>query len=84
MRKGYIYSETIVGGGETVYGFTSHPEKAHYWETRDEAEADCKKMNERGVEIPKGSGRTYRNFEIEERGPKEFLICCAAKFTESA
>jgi len=63
--------------------FTSRPEYAAYYETRQEAENDCAVIfNAADIEIDSSAGGRYTlsDFRVEERGPKEFVIFCEGPF----
>jgi hypothetical protein len=86
MRKGYLarwakraYPESHV----MDYWFSLTPENAAAWETRQAAEDDCISIYNRfGIDLEAVGGRTYKcqHFEVEERGPGEFIVCCMAPF----
>jgi hypothetical protein len=67
------------------YWFDHRPEKAAFWRTKEEADADCMIFNREGITIPSSEGGSYlcNNFRSEERSPGEFVIFCEAPFIGS-
>lgn len=64
--------------------FDSRPENAAFYETREQAESDCKVIFDRGniqIDTPQGWKHTLKNFRVEGRGPREFVIYCEGPFT---
>jgi len=85
MLKGYISRwETREDPKDPLidYWFTSNPDSAAYWETKEEADADCRVIFNRGISIPSALGGTYvcRDFKAEERKSDEFIVFCEAPF----
>jgi hypothetical protein len=85
MFKGYISRWESRKAPETHildYWFTSNPNSAWYWETKEEAESDCRVIFNRGIEIPSSLGGTYmcRDFKVDERKTNEFVVFCEAPF----
>jgi len=85
MLKGYISRWESRKEPETRildYWFTSNPNSAWYWETKEEAEADCKAFFNDRITIPSSFGGTHlcRDFRVEERKINEFLVFCEAPF----
>jgi hypothetical protein len=64
------------------YWFTSNPNSAAYWESKEYAEADCRAFFNDIISIPSSLGGTHvcRDFKIEERKPNEFIVFCEAPF----
>lgn len=87
MRKGYLARwERRKNPGEnhiTDYWFSFTPNRAAVWDTKQEAENDCTAIfNRFGIDILASNGGTYlcRNFVVEERGAREFIVFCEAPF----
>jgi hypothetical protein len=86
MLKGYISRiEGRTKPGQTPgtdYLFTSNPNSAMHWETKEAALWVCTDFNDGGISIPSALGGTYvcKNFEPEQRKPHEFVISCEAPF----
>ena len=64
------------------YWFTSNPESAAYWETKEEADGDCGLFERNKIEIPSAEGGTYicKGFKSEELRPGRFVVFCEAPF----
>jgi hypothetical protein len=62
--------------------FTSNPEAAWNWETREEAQAACKYYEDHEIIICSALGGTHicSGFESEARRPGEFIVFCDAPF----
>jgi len=63
--------------------FDSRSENAAYYETREEAESDAHAIFERKdivIGSSEGGKHTLKNFRVEERGPREFVIFCEGPF----
>jgi hypothetical protein len=85
MRKGCVPREEWreeEGKKLPDYFFTSNPEGARYWETREEAEGVCKLFENRAIMIPSATGGEHRctGFEVEELSPETFVVFCFAPF----
>jgi hypothetical protein len=84
MLKGYIGRWRKRENDQRImdYCFTSRPENAASWDTRQEAENDCILFNRNRIVIPSSEGGTYvcHDFKAEERAPDEFVIFCIAPF----
>jgi hypothetical protein len=85
LSKAYIYRWQQREKPEqhtTDFWFSSKPEKAACWQTKEEAEADCKLFNLYSIKIVSADGGTYtcKGFRAEERNPGEFVIFCEAPF----
>lgn len=83
--KGYIcnfHFEPYPNLRQVNCDFTSDPNKAWRWETKDEAERGCAIVNGYNLEIPANYGGTYicRDFKCERLGSGEFVLCCEAPF----
>ncbi len=70
----------------TDYWFDSRPEKAAYWETKEEAENDCVLFERHPIVLTLSGGSTHTctGFRVEQRAPKEFVIFCLAPFKTRA
>ncbi len=85
IRKGYVQSWLQREKAEpNVIDclFTSNPEKAARWTTKEEAEAECALLDRFSIEIPSAEGGKYvcKGFRAEEWKPNEFVIFCLAPF----
>jgi hypothetical protein len=85
MLKGYISRWERREAPESRiidYWFTSNPDSAAHWETKEHAEADCQSFFNPGISIPSALGGTHtcRDFKAEERKPNEFVVFCEAPF----
>lgn len=85
LLKGYVrrWKEREKPEPEGIdYWFTSHPENAAWWKTREDAENECVVFEANRIRIPSSAGgvHTCRGFKVEERAPGEFVIYCMAPF----
>ena len=86
MPKGYICgwsrSKDPERPYQTDFWFDSDPQKAAYWKTHEEAETDCELLEKKAIAIDSGEGGRHicSGFQIEKRGPGEFVIFCEAPF----
>ncbi len=85
MLKGYISRWERCKEPQTHvmdYWFTSNPNSAAHWETKEHAEVDCKAFFNDIITIPSSLGGTHvcRDFTVEERKPDEFVVFCEAPF----
>jgi hypothetical protein len=83
--KAYIQSFIRAGSEDAPrhdFVFDSHPEKAMYWNSREEADIECLDLNRGGVTIQSidGTFHVLSNFEVEETTSGEFSICCEGPF----
>jgi hypothetical protein len=83
--KAYIQSFIQAGDEDNPrndFAFDSHPERAMYWNSSDEAEIECFDLNRGGVTIQSldGAFHVISNFEVEETAPGMFSICCEGPF----
>jgi hypothetical protein len=88
MAKGYISHLRLVNEGEDWrenISFDSHPEKAIYWSSPEDADIKCQELN-RGVRIPSARGGFYYldDFHVEETEPGRFTIYCEGPFIQRA
>src|ERR1700733_5486133 len=63
--------------------FCANIENAMHYETREEAESDCQMIYERGniqIDTAVGWKHILKNFQVEERRPREFVIFCEGPF----
>ena len=62
--------------------FSPYPDKAMYWDTRAQAEADCDLFERWQIEIPSSQGGTHVcvGFRVEQRTANEFVVCCDGPF----
>jgi hypothetical protein len=62
--------------------FTSNPEAAWNWGTREEAQAACKYYEDLEVTINSALGGTHicSGFKSQARKPGEFIVFCDAPF----
>jgi hypothetical protein len=61
------------------FAFDHDPEKAAHWETKDQADIDCRFLNGMNVKIDSPDGTQHhicRDFAVEERAPKTFVVFC--------
>lgn len=65
--------------------FREKPEAANYYETEQDAEADCVSIFRRGIEtkLRDGRNRTLEDFKVEQIGSKKFVIYCEDPFGDS-
>jgi hypothetical protein len=66
----------------TDFWFTSNPESAACWETKEHAESECTLFDLFSIKIPTAEGGTYvcRGFRTEGRKSGEFVIFCEGPF----
>ena len=88
MPKGYIHHPRRSEEPRTLrtdFWFTSDPENAAVWETRDEADIDCRFYNSGAIEIPSALGGLHicKNFTVEERKSRGYVIFCRAPFVST-
>jgi hypothetical protein len=64
------------------YWFTSQPENAASWATREEAENNCVIFDHHQIVIPSAEGGPHvcSGFKVEGRAPGEFVVYCVAPF----
>jgi hypothetical protein len=82
MQKGYIRrweADAPPNNNRELFHFCALASDAAVWSSRESAETDCLDLK-RGVMIPPGSGRLYKEFHVEEEGPDRFVIYCEAEF----
>jgi len=62
--------------------FALLPEEGCWCNTREQAESDCKNLEHYGVRISSAEGQTHicKDFRVEERAAREFVIFCDAPF----
>jgi hypothetical protein len=67
---------------KTDYSFTSNPESAHCWTSKEEALIECKIFDVASIKVePAESGAFIcKGFQAEERRPGEFVIFCEGPF----
>jgi hypothetical protein len=86
MAKGYIhrwqpredYSKSLI----TDVWFDSRPEYGAIWDTKEEAEIDCRLFDSYSITIPSTQGDNYtcKQFTVEARKSGGFVIFCDAPF----
>jgi len=83
MTKAYLtrWTRRTTPGEEhkSDFCFDPDPEKALYWETKEQATIDRDTINQHmNVEIdgPDGNKHSCRTFEVEERTPNKYVIFC--------
>lgn len=66
------------------YSFESDPDKAAYWQTREEAERDCLIFENHNIVIPAvhGGSHVCSGFKVEECAPGRFVVYCMAPFIQ--
>ena len=84
MSKGYIIFLRPIRVDEDWredVSFDSHPEKAMYWSTQEDADIKCQELN-RGVRIPSAEGGDFwlQDFRVEETEPRKFSIYAEGPF----
>ncbi|HEV3040559.1 MAG TPA: hypothetical protein VHA33_22540 [Candidatus Angelobacter sp.] len=64
------------------YWFDHRIEKAAYWRTKEEAEADCVLFNNLPISIPSSQGGIHvcKGWQVEERALGEYVVFCEAPF----
>jgi hypothetical protein len=69
-------------GKRKDYFFTNNVDSAAYWETEEEAAANCKFLDDSQIVIdsPEGGQHIGKGFQVEQRAPDEFVIFCYAPF----
>lgn len=84
MQKGYIRGLKLSRDPkrEDTFFFTANPNSAFYWQSREQAESECRMFDGYRIKIPSALGGTYicNKFKVEERKPGEFVIFCEAPF----
>jgi hypothetical protein len=82
VRRSWYPKESEALRHHLQVAFTSKPEGANWYDTRQEAESDCANIFNRGIVIDSSEGgkQTLRNFRVEERKPGEFVIFCEGPF----
>jgi hypothetical protein len=85
VHKGYISTEQQREKPEdrvVDYTFTSNPDSAMFWSTKEEADAACMIFDSRRIVIPSANGGKHccSGFTTEERKPNEFVVFCHAPF----
>lgn len=87
MAKAYISRWKFREGPEdhiTDYWFTSNPESAAFWGTKEGAENDCVIFNRQNISIDSAAGQTHvGTFEVEQRAPNEYVVFCDAPFMKT-
>jgi hypothetical protein len=83
-RKGYLRTvkDDISKPYRTEFTFTSTPESAAYYESREEAETECKILEIGPITIPLNEGGSYllHGFKVEEFKPDRFAVYCEGPF----
>jgi len=64
------------------YWFTSEPNNAVQWETKEQADIECQILNYQRIEIPSSQGGTHvcGDFRSEKFRPGSFVAFCEAPF----
>ncbi len=86
MKK-YIYEigteRDSEGFGKRInVDFDSKKEEAGFWATRQKAEMEAAMLDQHEIEITTLEGQKHvcRDYKVEERTPREFVICVDAPF----
>jgi hypothetical protein len=56
--------------------FDPGPERAAFWETREQAQNACLDFESFRITIPSIGSRACKGFGVEERAPKQFVVFC--------
>jgi len=88
MLKAYVNHLTTLrdrhGDPHAEVQFTFKPDYARCYETRQDAENERVVFLSDGIEIDSSEGGkvTVKNFRVEQRGPKQFVISCEGPFIQ--
>jgi hypothetical protein len=85
MLKGYVSGRVPPEDRKLYdieYFFTSNPQAAWPWRSREEAESDCRLISSQEIEIPSAlvGMHVCKDFKVEELGADKFVIYCEASF----
>jgi hypothetical protein len=87
MAKRYVHhiehrTDSQTGSMMTDVYFTQYKEKATYCATEQDAESECFILDNGQISITTAEGHSHRckDFEFEERKPREFVMFCDAPF----
>ncbi|MGB8523204.1 MAG: hypothetical protein WCD43_09570 [Candidatus Acidiferrales bacterium] len=84
-RKGYVRTwatQENARGRYFDYWFTSNPDKAAIWVSKDEADEACKDFKRDTITIRSSLGGEHicSGFKSEEHKPGKFVVFCEAPF----
>jgi hypothetical protein len=83
MAKGYIRRmEHRKKSNKVDFSFCANPETAMFWETKEEAEMNCKIFDHNSIEIPSALGGIHvcKHFRTEQAESGKFVVYCEAPF----
>lgn len=86
MRRAYITDwrdKGTVGMRTEVEVFFSFGSlDAHPWPTQEQAQNECNNFNSYGIKVEWAEGGSYvcKDFQVQERSPRAFVIFCDGPF----